>query len=148
MKKAVYGIIALIVVVFLVTSGLFEGLTKFLVWLVTLNMTQSSVSIVGEIFVKVATFVISYSLVGLIFNALGWFNKDIMSAVYFVVSTLLSFALCYLVMVFETHLLIFAIVFGCLLVAILAFIIIMIIRNVKRNKATAEIAPDNGEGNQ
>lgn len=148
MKKAVYGIIALIVIVFLVTSGLFEGLTKFYIWLVSKNMTQSSVSIAGEIFVKVATFAISYSLVGVIFNALGWFNKDIMKAVYFVVSTLISFALCYLVMVFETHLLIFAIVFGCLLLAILAFIIIMIIRNVKRNKATAEVAPDNGEGNQ
>ena len=66
---ALSGLIALIIMVFIFTSGLIEPLTKFFVWLVTLNMTQSSVSIAGEMFVKIAAFVISYATVGAIFNA-------------------------------------------------------------------------------
>lgn len=129
MKKALGSLAALVVFVFLCTSGLFEGLTKFLVWLVTLNMTQSSVSSVGEIFVKVATFAITYAVVGIIFNAIGWFDSDVMKFVYFVISTLISFALCYVVMIFETHLLLFAVIFGVLLLAIIAFFIISAIKN-------------------
>ena len=48
------------------------------------------------------TFAISYTLVGIIFNALGWFNSKIMSIAYFVISTLLGFALVYVVMLIET----------------------------------------------
>ena len=129
MKKALGSLAALVVFVFLCTSGLFEGLTKFLVWLVTLNMTQSSVSSVGEIFVKVATFVITYAVVGIIFNAIGWFDSGVMKFVYFVISTLISFALCYVVMIFETHLLVFAVIFGIILLAIIAYFIISAIRN-------------------
>lgn len=129
MKKALGSLAVLVVFVFLCTSGLFEGLTKFLVWLVTLNMTQSSVSSVGEIFVKIATFVITYAVVGIIFNAIGWFDSSVMKFVYFVISTLISFALCYVVMIFETHLLLFAVIFGIILLAIIAYFIISAIRN-------------------
>lgn len=124
MKKALSGLITLIVLVFVFTSGLIEPLTKFFVWLVTLNMTQSSVSIAGEIFVKIAAFVISYATVGAIFNAIGWFNSGVMKLVYFIISTIVSFALCWLVMIFETHLLLIAIIAGALLLlAITAFVI-------------------------
>lgn len=129
MKKALGSIAALIIFVFLCTSGLFEGITNFFVWLVTLNMTQSSVSTVGEIFVKVATFAITYTVVGIIFNAIGWFDSDAMKIVYFIISTLISFALCYVVMIFETHLLLLSIIFGVILAAVIAFFIITGIRS-------------------
>ena len=129
MKKALGSLAALVVFVFLCTSGLFEGLTKFLVWLVTLNMTQSSVSSVGEIFVKATTFVITYAVVGIIINAIGWFDSRVMKFVYFVISTLISFALCYVVMIFESHLILFAVIFGIILLAIIAYFIISAIRN-------------------
>lgn len=129
MKKALGSIAALIIFVFLCTSGLFEGITNFFVWLVTLNMTQSSVSTVGEIFVKVATFAITYTVVGIIFNAIGWFDSDVMKIVYFIISTLISFALCYVVMIFETHILLFSIILGVILAAVIAFFIITGIRN-------------------
>ncbi|MCI8825550.1 MAG: hypothetical protein HFH63_06675 [Lachnospiraceae bacterium] len=82
-----------------------------------MSMTQSSVSIAGEIFVKVTTFAISYSVVGAIFRAIGWFDSDIMKVAYFVISTIVSFVLCYIVMIFETHLLLIAIIAGVLLIA-------------------------------
>lgn len=129
MKKALTGIVALIIIVFLCTSGLFEGITNFFVWLVTLNMTQSGISTMGEIFVKVATFAITYTVVGIIFNTIGWFDSDIMKIVYFIISTLISFALCYVVMIFETHLLLFAIIFGVIILAVIAFFIITGIRS-------------------
>ena len=88
-------------------------------------MTQSSVSIVGEIFVKVATFAVSYATVGAIFRAIGWFDSDIMKIAYFVISTLVSFVLCYIVMIFETHLLLIAIIAGVLLIAGIAVCILL-----------------------
>ena len=132
MKKAFGGIITLIIFVFLCTSGLFEAITNFFVWLVTLNMTQSSVSTVGEIFVKVATFAIAYTVVGIIFNAIGWFDSDVMKIVYFIVSTLVSFVLCYVVMLLETHLLIIAIVAGSIIVALVGWFIFQTIRSKKK----------------
>ena len=125
MKKALSGLITLIVIVFIFTSGLIEPLTKFFVWLVTLNMTQSSVSIAGEIFVKIAAFVISYATVGAIFNAIGWFNSGVMKLVYLIISTIVSFALCWLVMIFETHLLLIVIIAGALLLLAIAVFIIL-----------------------
>lgn len=129
MKKALGSIATLIIFVFLCTSGLFEGITNFFVWLVTLNMTQSSVSTVGEIFVKVATFAITYTVVGIIFNAIGWFDSDAMKIAYFIISTLISFALCYVVMIFETHLLLLSIILGVILAAVIVFFIITGIRS-------------------
>ena len=124
MKKSILGLIILIGFVFFVTSGLFEPLTKFFVWLVTLNMTQSPISITGEIFVKISTFVISYTAVGAIFNAIGWHDSKIMRIAYFIISTLVSFALCWLVMIFETHLLLISIIVGALFVIAIAYSVI------------------------
>ena len=129
MKKALSGIITLAVLVFVFTSGLIEPISKFFIWLVTLNMTQSPVSIAGEIFVKVATFVITYTAVGALFNAIGWFDSDVMKIVYFIISTLISFALCWLVMIFETHLLLISIVAGVLSIIVLALFIILLVRS-------------------
>ena len=129
MKSKIAGILALIIFVFFITSGLFEGIMNFFVWLVTLNATQSSISAAGEIFVKIASFVVSYTAVGILFNAIGWFNSDAMKFVYFIVSTLVSFALCYVVMLLETYLLYIAIGLGVLLLLIIGFIIVLCFKN-------------------
>ena len=140
MKKIISGIVTLIILVFIITSGVFQKLTEFFVWLVTLNMTKSTVSAAGEIFVKIASFVISYSIVGAVFNFFHWYKKEIMKGAYFIVSTIVSFVLCYLVMEFETHLLIFAIVFGCVLAIIIIFGIILAIREIKQKKQQKDTA--------
>ena len=59
MKRKIEGLLALAIFVFLVTSGILEGFMNFMIWLVSLNNTQSEISIAGERFVKVATFLIS-----------------------------------------------------------------------------------------
>jgi hypothetical protein len=115
------------------TSGVFESVANFLVWLVTLNMTQSNVSIVGEIFVKIATWAISYIMVGLLFNSLGWFNSDAMKIAYFIISTLISFALCYVVMLLETYLLYIVIVAVLLLAVLVGILIFSYIRRKRNN---------------
>ena len=125
MKGIIAGLITLVLFVFFITSGLFEGIMNFFIWLVTLNATQSNVSMAGEIFVKIVTFVVSYTAVGILFNAIGWFDSDAMKLVYFIVSTLVSFALCYVVMLLETYLLYIAIGLGVLLLLIIGIIIFL-----------------------
>lgn len=126
--KRLSGLIVLIFIWIAASNGWIEPIVNFFsdifIWLFTLNMTQSSVSIAGEIFVKVATFAISYSAVGALFRAIGWFYSDIMKIAYFVISTIVSFALCYIVMLFETHLLLIAIIAGVLLIAGIAVCIL------------------------
>lgn len=52
MKGRLVAIIVFLLFIFVFTSGLFEGIVNFLTWLVTLNMTQSNISIAGEILLK------------------------------------------------------------------------------------------------
>lgn len=116
-------------ILLLASKGWLEPIANFFssifIWLFTLNMTQSTVSIAGEIFVKVATFVITYSVVGAIFRAIGWFDSGIMKLAYFIISTLVSFILCYIVMIFETHLLLVAIIVGILIIISIVGCILM-----------------------
>ena len=131
MKGRIAAIIVFLLFIFIFTSGLFEGIFNFLTWLVTLNMTQSNISMAGEIFVKIATWIISYTVVGMIFHALGWFDSDAMKFVYFVISTLVSFALCYIVMILETYLLYIVIGLGVLLAVVIVLAIVLYIRHRK-----------------
>lgn len=133
MKGKIISILAFFALIFVLTSGIFESVANFLVWLVTLNMTQSNVSIVGEIFVKIATWAISYIMVGLLFNSLGWFNSDAMKIAYFIISTLISFALCYVVMLLETYLLYIVIVAVLLLAVLVGILIFSYIRRKRNN---------------
>lgn len=131
MKGRIAAIIVFLLFIFIFTSGLFEGIFNFLTWLVTLNMTQSNISMAGEIFVKIATWIISYTVVGMIFHALGWFDSDAMKFVYFIISTLVSFALCYIVMLLETYLLYIVIGLGVLLAIVIILAIVLYIRHRK-----------------
>lgn len=132
--KRLSGVLAGIVLLLLLCSGIFTDIVEFFTWLFTLQYITPETSIAGSIIVKVLTFAVSYALVRLIFNALEWFNSKVMSIAYFVISTLLGFALAYVVMLIETHLLVIGITLGVVFVAAIVVIIILEIRNKKEAK--------------
>ena len=132
-KKKISGLLALAIVVFLATSGILEGFMNFMIWLVSLNNTQSEVSIVGERFVKVATFLISYAAVGFVFNKLGWYDSDVMKFAYFIVSTRVSFGLCYIVMLLETYIVSIAIVLAIFILIGIGVVIYLHCRKKRKN---------------
>ena len=125
--KRLSGLLASIVLLLLLCSGVFADIIKFFTWLFTLQYITPETSIAGNIIVKVLTFAVSYNLVGLIFNSLGWFNSKVMSLVYFIISTLLGFVLAYIVMLIEKHLLAIGITLGVIFVV--SIVVIIIIHN-------------------
>lgn len=105
------GLILIILAATGLLGILFSILTHimtFFVWLLTISMTEFGISPEAEIFVKIATFVISYGLVGAIFGLVGGFKGkgDVMSISYFVISTLIGFALSWLIMIIQQHIMI------------------------------------------
>lgn len=122
--KRIGGAVAGIVTMLLLCSGAFSDIARFFAWLFTLRYSQPETSVVGGIAVRILTFLASYSLVGVIFSAFGWFNSKAMSIVYFVVSTLLGFALAYLVWTIEQYILIIGIIFGIIVLFAIAFLIV------------------------
>lgn len=108
-KSIIGGIILLI----LITTGVFSFLLeltgefiKLTLWLFQLSLTDFGLSPAIEVIIKIFTFVISYGLVGIIFNALGLFDSDVMKYVYFVISTLIGFALSAVIMFLQEHIII------------------------------------------
>lgn len=120
-----------ITLLLLLCSGIFADIIKFFTWLFTLQYISPDTSIIGSIIVKILTFAVSYTLVGIIFNALGYFNSKIMSVTYFIISTLLGFALAYIVMLIEKYLLEVGITLGMIFVV---SIVIFIVVRIKKTK--------------
>ena len=89
MKGKIIGIVAGFVLLMLMASGIFTELINFLCWLILLENSAPEISAAGAIIVRILTFAVSYGLVGVIFEYIGWLNGKIMSAVYFVFSTLI-----------------------------------------------------------
>ncbi len=133
--KKLGSFIAGILILLLLCSGIFVDILKFFAWLFTLQYSQPDTSVAGGIIVRVLTFVVSYGLVGLIFNSLGWFNSKIMSIMYFIISTLLGFALAYVVMIIEKYIVVIGIVLGIITLGLVVFFIVRtIIENKKESK--------------
>lgn len=131
--KRLSGFLAGIVLLLLLCSGIFADIIEFFTWMFTLQYITPETSVAGSIIVKILTFAISYTFVGIIFNALSWFNSKVMSIAYFVVSTLLGFALAYVVMLIETHLLEIGITLSVIFVLSIAAIIFIAIKNKKQD---------------
>ena len=129
MKKTFGSILGLAVLIFICTSGLVEPVTKVFIWLITLQYNSPDISLFGQLVAKYGTWIITYSFVGVLFNALGWFNCSAMKIVYFIISTILSFLLSWIIMV----LWIIAIVVGGLFLLMVGALITMFI--VNRGKA-------------
>ena len=137
MKGKINAFIGLIILIFLCTSGLIEPITKVFVWLITIDSNSPDISIFGQLVAKYGTWIITYSLVGILFRSLGWFNSTAMKIVYFILSTIISFLLSWLIMVLENYLWIIAIIIGVLLVVGLGVFITLLIYN-KKKKAKEE----------
>ena len=93
-------------------------------------------SIAGGIVVRVLTFLVAYGLVGVIFNLIGWFNSKAMSITYFIISTLLGFAIAYVVWIIETYILIVGIILGVILAAVITYIAIMAVIKKKKEEVS------------
>ena len=104
MKGKISALIGFIVLIFLCTSGLIEPVAKVFVWLITIDSNSPDISIFGQLVAKYGVWIITYSLVGVLFNALGWFNSTAMKILYFILSTIISFLLSWLIMIFENYL--------------------------------------------
>ena len=137
MKGKINAFIGFIILIFLCTSGLIEPITKVFVWLITIDSNSPDISIFGQLVAKYGTWIITYSLVGILFRSLGWFNSTAMKIVYFILSTIISFLLSWLIMVLENYLWIIAIIIGVLLVVGLGVFITLLIYN-KKKKAKEE----------
>ena len=138
MKGKISAFIGLIVLIFLCTSGLFEPITKISIWLITINSNSPDISIFGQLVAKYGTWIITYSLVGVLFNVLGWFNSAAMKIVYLILSTIISFLLSWVIMILENYLLVIAIVIGGLLIIESGIIITLFIYNKKKRVEEAK----------
>lgn len=137
--KRLTGLLAGIVLLLLLCSGIFADIIEFFTWLFTLQYIAPETSIAGSIIVKVLTFAVSYTLVGLIFNSLNWFNSKVMSVVYFIVSALFGFALAYIVMLIENYLLEINIILGIVFVTSIVVLIIFKIKTKRHDSEKTEI---------
>ena len=131
--KKVIGIIAGIVFLLLLSSGIFAKIVEFGTWFFMLQYSGPKTSIGGEIVVRALTFLVSYGLVGIIFEIFGLYNSRLMKIGYFVISTIAGFILAYVVWTIEEHLLIVGIVLAAIAVLI---IVLFVIRTIvhKRKK--------------
>lgn len=125
-KSAIGGIIILILIatgVFSILLDLTGDFIKLVLWLFQLSLTDFGLSPFAEIGIKSLTFLLSYSLVGILFNALGFFDSDIMKFVYFVVSTLIGFALSAVIMFLQENIIIISwSIFGIFVVTTMSIV--------------------------
>lgn len=134
MKRQLLDILSAIVLLLLLCSGALADIGNFFTWLFTLRYSQPDTSITGGIIVRLLTFVVSYGLVGIIFNFLGWFSSKIMSIVYFIISTLLGFVLAYVVWTIEQYILVIGKVLGFIEALTIELFVVKLILNKKAVK--------------
>lgn len=125
MKSKFLGLLFSLLLIILIGSGSIGYLYRFFLWLFTLQYSAPETSVAAGIVVRILTFLVSYSLVGIVFGVLNWFDKKAMSLAYFVLSTILGFGLSYIVWKIEKHILIVGLVLGGILFLIAIFIILI-----------------------
>lgn len=140
MKKTLGLIIGLIGLIFVCTSGLIEPITKVFVWLITLQFNSPDISVFGQLVAKYGTWIITYAVVGFIFNSLDWFNSTAMKIVYFIISTVISFLLSWLIMVLENYLWLIAIVVGVVLLIVIGGIATLYVIKKKKESKNEEVS--------
>ena len=114
MKGKITSFFMLIVIVVLAKYDGLKIIGDVFIWIFSLNYNSPDISVGGQIFVKIMCPVISFAVVGLIFKLLGLFDSIIMKAVYFVISSILSFGLSWIIMLIEKYSLLITIVLGIL----------------------------------
>lgn len=91
------SLISLIILLIFVDSGVLDFGYDFVSFILTLQNNTPNITGFSETFVNILTYIISFSLVGLIFNKLRLFNSKLMSFAYFIISTIIGFILSTLV---------------------------------------------------
>ena len=114
MKGKITSFFMLIVIVVLAKYDGLKIIGDVFIWIFSLNYNSPDISVGGQIFVKIMCPVISFAVVGLIFKLLGLFDSIIMKAVYFVISSILSFGWSWIIMLIEKYSLLITIVLGIL----------------------------------
>lgn len=84
--RKILGAITCFVILLFLGSGILADIANFALWLFILKNTQPNISVFADIVVRILAFITSFSLVGLFFKTIGWFNSKIMSVTYGVVS--------------------------------------------------------------
>lgn len=138
MRKKISAFIGLVVLIFLCTSGLIEPITKAFAWLITIDSNSPDISIFGQLVPIYGTLIITYTLVVMLFNALGLFSSTAMKIAYFILSTILSFLLSWVIMILENYTLVIAIIIGILLIIGLGILITIFIYNKKKRAKEAK----------
>ena len=133
--KRIVGFVSGILLLALLSSGILSDLCNFLLWLFALKEATKEVSVAGNILVRVLTFGITYSLVGGIFEFLGWFNSKAMKCVYFVISTIIAFVLSYIIWKIEENIVTILIVLSVLMALAVVYIIFRIIEYKRKKTA-------------
>jgi hypothetical protein len=132
-KSIIGGIVLLILIATGVFSVLLELTGEFMIitlWIFQLSLTDFGLTPVIEIIIKSLTFILSYVLVGVIFNSIGLFDSDIMKYVYFVVSTLIGFTLSAVIMFFQEHIIIISwSILGVTIITIMSILLLVKRRN-------------------
>ena len=116
--KDLRKLLGFLIVIAIFGFNWFESILRFFAWLIMLNYAPSSISLIGDIFVRIATFSITFAVVGAIFSELRWFDRGLMRFTYFILSTLFSCLLCWVVMVFEEHIRVILVLILILIVAL------------------------------
>ncbi|HOJ44626.1 MAG TPA: hypothetical protein PK340_01125 [Bacilli bacterium] len=134
-KKILYplsGVLALFVLTWIAQSGLLIWLRDFLIWYINFMVTASTLNNVFVLIGKILTWVISYFLVGVIFNKLGWFNSKVMHITYVVIAFIINIFLTIILMFVQEYAV--WIVSGLIIIAIclIIFVVVYAIRENKR----------------
>ena len=132
MKKTICNIAVVIALLLLLSTGIFTNLLAFFEWLILLKNAEPSISVAGSIIVRLLVFFVSFGIVGLLFSSIESRNKIPMKIAYFVISTLLSFILSYIVWTIEEYIIVIGIILGVLLIIIVALFVVIIILNKKK----------------
>jgi len=139
MKGKIIGFALGIGLILLLASGFIGDILNFFLWLFILDNSAPETSFLAGIVVRVLTFLISFGLVGLFFNLLGYHEKILMSVSYYIISVLVGFGLSCVVRALEQY--IFYIGIG--LAALIAAIVItwLIVFFCKRHKEKQQELP-------
>ncbi|MCV2231217.1 hypothetical protein N7548_00055 [Acholeplasma manati] len=135
-KSMIGGIILLILIATGVFSVLLELTSEFIkltLWIFQLSLTDFGLPPAIEIIIKSLTFILSYALVGIIFNLIGLFDSNVMKYVYFVISTLIGFALSAVIMFLQEHIIIISwTILGVTIITIITILLLKRRNTLKR----------------
>lgn len=124
MKDLKHYLWVLIILAVFSTPSLTEKVGKLMVWLVEINFEESPLSIVGQIICRVLAFAVSYSVVGVLFQWVGWFNGTAMRVAYILISFMASLVLSYIIMVIEQHTVLICVILAATSTFAIALIVI------------------------